>query len=228
VFEEFVEDVIASKTMTPLTWDAFRASGLQLPLDELLHTTREGWLGIIQLAKVVQPDELSRRLGQWPATGVSFMDLKRETGALVDEFRSEALTRVGWAALAVVVMLAVTLRDPGRLLRVVGPVLIAVAVSAAMPLLSGVRLNLFHLVSLLLVAGIGLDYSLFFTRPGIGKGEFLATLHAVTVCAVSTSAVFALLTFSAIPVLHAIGVAITTGVVAALLLTWAFSLGPPD
>jgi predicted exporter len=156
---------------------------------------------------------------------VNFVDLKRETGALVDKFRSETLARVAWALLVVVVVLAIALRDVGRLLRVMGPVLVAVTVSAAVPLLGGARLNLFHLVSLLLVAGIGLDYSLFFTRPGIGQEEFRATLHAVTVCAVSTSTVFALLIFSAIPVLNAIGVIVTTGVVAAFLVTWAFSRG---
>lgn len=226
VFEPFVDQVVTSKTMQPLAWDAFRDIGLDLPLDELLHRTDSGWVGIVQLTAVNHPQNLERRLVEWQGDGVSFVDLKRETGAMVNQFRSETLSKIQWLLGVAVCILALALQSLQRLVRVMTPVLIAATVAASIPLLLGFQLTLFHLVSLLLVAGISLDYGLFFTRPVVDERESIATLHAVIVCAISTSVVFALLMFSAIPVLRAIGMVVTSGVIAALVFGWAFSQRP--
>jgi hypothetical protein len=86
-----------------------------------------------------------------------------------------------------------------------------------------VSLNLFHLIALILAAGLGLDYALFFEHASADRAEQRRTLHAVLVCSLSTLMVFALLMISDVPVLRAIGVTVTLGVVfnfvLALLLT---------
>jgi predicted exporter len=87
----------------------------------------------------------------------------------------------------------------------------------------GVSLSLFHLIALVLAAGLGLDYALFFERAADDPAEQRRTLHAVLVCSLSTLMVFALLATSSLPVLRAIGVTVSVGVVGnfvlALLLT---------
>jgi predicted exporter len=88
---------------------------------------------------------------------------------------------------------------------------------------AGVSLNLFHLISLILAAGLGLDYALFFEHSAADAGERRRTLHAVLVCAISTLLVFAMLALSSTPILRAIGVTVAIGVLSnfflALLLT---------
>jgi predicted exporter len=85
-------------------------------------------------------------------------------------------------------------------------------------------LSLFHIVSLLLVVGICIDYSLFFTHAGRDEALPRRTLHAVLVCAGSTIAVFAMLALSPIPVLQAIGLTVAIGVAASFML--ALGLAP--
>jgi len=79
------------------------------------------------------------------------------------------------------------------------------------------------LISLILAAGLGLDYALFFERAADDPAEQRRTLHAILVCSLSTLLVFALLATSSLPVLRAIGLPVAIGVVAnfvlALLLT---------
>jgi predicted exporter len=79
------------------------------------------------------------------------------------------------------------------------------------------------LISLILVAGLGLDYALFFEHAAADRAERLRALHAVLVCSLSTLLVFALLALSSLPVLRAIGLPVAIGVVAnfvlAMLLT---------
>ena len=48
---------------------------------------------------------------------------------------------------------------------------------------AGVSLNLFHLISLILAAGLGLDYALFFEHAADDAAEQARTLHAVLACA---------------------------------------------
>jgi predicted exporter len=67
-------------------------------------------------------------------------------------------------------------------------------------------------MSLVLAAGLGVDYALFFERTKTDREERLRTLHAVLVSSLSTLMVFAILSFSSIPVLRSIGVTVTLGV----------------
>jgi predicted exporter len=78
-------------------------------------------------------------------------------------------------------------------------------------------LNLFHLVSLLLVAGLGIDYGLFLSRPAINHSEQRQTLFSVSIGAISTFVMFAMLGLSAIPALKSIGVTVAVGIAVSFL-----------
>ena len=92
--------------------------------------------------------------------------------------------------------------------------LVALLLDLALLVLLGQRLSLFHLIALILVAGIGIDYSLFFSRPCDDMDDRKRTLHALTVCAISTTTVFGTIATSKIPVLATIGATVAIGVLA--------------
>ncbi len=69
--------------------------------------------------------------------------------------------------------------------------------------------------------GIGIDYSLFFSRPA-PLTDRRNTAHALLVCAISTLTVFGILAFSRLPVLHAIGLTVFLGVSASYGFAWLF------
>ena len=120
-----------------------------------------------------------------------------------------------------IIVLLIALRSPKHVIKVLLPVAIALILDTAL-LSMWQRLSLFHLVSLLLVIGISLDYSLFINRPGVDWEERSRTLHSLTVCLASTVVVFGLLALSEIPVLKAMGstvvIGVTSGYVTALAL----------
>ena len=107
--------------------------------------------------------------------------------------------------------------------RVLAPMALTTLVIVALFHATGVSLSLFHLIALVLAAGLGLDYALFFEHAAEDPAEQRRTLHAVIVCSLSTLLVFALLGLSTLPVLRAIGITVAVGVVCnfvlALLLT---------
>jgi predicted exporter len=120
-------------------------------------------------------------------------------------------------------IVAFALRDRRRVARVLAPLALTTLLVVAALQGAGVSLNLFHLISLILAAGLGLDYALFFEHAADDAAEQGRTLHAVLACAASTLLVFLLLATADLPVLRAIGAPVALGVVTnfvlALLLT---------
>ena len=72
-------------------------------------------------------------------------------------------------------------------------------------------------MALTLVAGLGLDYVLFYSREQDAQGAKV-TANAVFICALSSLIVFGILSLSSIPVLRGIGTTVFIGVLAAYLL----------
>ena len=105
-----------------------------------------------------------------------------------------------------------------RTARVLLPMALTTLLILAVLRLCGVELTLFHLVALILAAGLGLDYALFFDHAGDGRAEQLRALHAIIVCSLTTLLVFSLLAASSIPVLRAIGVTVALGVLCNFVL----------
>jgi len=136
------------------------------------------------------------------------------------------LAALGIAAILLAATVWISLRQPRRVLRVLLPMALTTLLILAILRGCGVELNLFHLVALILAAGLGLDYALFFDHAGEDRADQLRTLHALIVCSLMTLLVFALLALSSIPVLRAIGSTVAIGVFANFVLALLVSRQP--
>jgi predicted exporter len=184
-----------------------------------LLATRDGeWHAIIPLRGVRDPARLRTLAGRLPAEArASFLDLKAESDRLIGGYRAQALALAGLGALAIALLLCFGLRGVRKALRVMLPVYAAIAMTVACLGLLGIGLSLFHLVSLLLVLGIGLNYSLFFSQAEPGTDSEQGTSLALSVCFLTTFAAFGCLASSRIPILSAIGLTVTLGCALSLL-----------
>ena len=106
----------------------------------------------------------------------------------------------------ITLLLLVSLRSWRLTLRVLYPVISAVILSIAVTVIVlGEKLTLFHLVSMLLVIGIGLNYSIFFNRDETSADDTQRNHLSLITCGLTTFLSFGTLTLSSLPVLHAIG-----------------------
>jgi predicted exporter len=222
VFEPFVQDVEHARTLPPLTVEKLRASPLGASIDMLLTQRSSGVTALVTLSAVndvVALQDFARKSGD----NVRLLDIKDASEQLVAAQRTRILWTLLAAAVLLIAVIAIALRNRSRVLRVLAPMALTTVLVLAVLRASGESLNLFHLIALILAAGLGLDYALFFEHASADRAEQRRTLHAVLVCSLSTLMVFALLGLSDVPVLRAIGVTVTLGVifnfVFALLLT---------
>jgi len=147
------------------------------------------------------------------------LDLKVQTDALYASYLEEALRLSGIGLLLIIVLLRFVLRSVRRVARVLAPLLLAVLAVAAGLALLGVRLNILHLVGMLLIFAVGSNYALFFDTAQITPGDAHPPrlLASLGVANVSTVIGFGLLAFSAVPVLQALGATVAPGAFLALL-----------
>jgi predicted exporter len=206
-----------------LTPEDLAGTGLDSRLTSLLLPVEEGWLALLPLHGVHDSQGLARALRGLGEQGVAYLNIRQETEAQMAAFRDAALMRMAWGCGLIILVLWLGLGSLVRATAVLLPVFLATSLDVAMLSWAGERLSLFHLVSLLLVLGIGIDYSLFFSRPDGDSEVRRRTLHAVLVCSGSTLAVFGMLALSRLPVLEAIGRTVAMGVLASFWMSWGLA-----
>lgn len=218
-FEPFLRDMEVARTLEPLRADALPSGWPETGLERYLTRSDEGWTATVTFRGVTDPEYLMH----WFAArddGWHYVDLKWQVEQTLEQIRDEGLQRFFVGALFIVGMLSVGLRSLRRGLKVSTPALLAALVTAAVLVSAGESLSLFHLVSLLLVVGLGLDYALFFHSFSGESDRSWQARRALIICALSTIAVFGTLATSPLPVLEAIGVTVALGA----SLAWVFAL----
>ena len=219
LFEPFMRDVEQARKAKPLEIADLQQSAFSLKSRSLLMHSGEGWIGLAPLRGIASGAVLGDRMTREAGPGITFLDLKTEAGRLVNGYRNESLRLTAAGIVAIAGVLWWGLRDPLRVGRVLLPALIAVVFVVMTLLLIGERLSLFHLVSLLLVIGIGLNYALFFNRPFTDDADRRRTMLSLTVCIIATLSAFGALAFSRTPVLHAIGLTVSLGAFFSLVVS---------
>jgi predicted exporter len=219
-FEPFFAAVAAARAAPQLNAGDLAGTALGLKIDGLLHVADGRWFAVVPLAEINDQKKLQAAVFDASIPGVRWIDLQQTSREMMSDFRAHALAAFGVGAFLILVVLMIGLSSIVAVVRVALPVGIAVCATAAAMVSIGSPLTVFHLVALMLVAGIGIDYALFIDA-GIAIRETqdrifrsLAIVAGTTVCAFGT------LASSQVSVLRAIGVTVTVGV----FLSLAFCL----
>jgi predicted exporter len=217
IFEPFIQTVETTKVLDPLTKSSFRGTAMGVKIESLLFMRDQQWIALVPLRGVKDREGLIKGIGDQNLEGLYYLDLREESNNLVKGYQKEMVKLLGWGGLFILMSLFLGLQSFARTLRVMIPVICGVLVVAAFLHLIGQRLSLFHLASLLLVVGIGLDYSLFLNRRHDSPEEHNRTVQALIICSITTVLVFGILAFSEFPVLQAIGTTAALGSLLSLL-----------
>ncbi|WP_242112065.1 MMPL family transporter [Luteimonas aquatica] len=222
-FEPFAADVEAARRAPPLQRRDLAGTPLAASVSGLLIEGGGHATALVSLSGLRDLPALERAAA---AHGAQLLDMKAASESLVAAYRGRVLAALGVAALLLAAAVWVALRAPRRVLRVLLPMALTTLAILAVLRLCGVELTLFHLVALILAAGLGLDYALFFDHAGEDRADQLRTLHALIVCSLTTLLVFAMLALSSIPVLRAIGTTVALGVFGNFVLALLVSRQP--
>jgi predicted exporter len=197
--------------LTPAHW-------LESPLSA---PVRHLWLGalggdhaaVVLLDGNVAPDAVRTAVEKVP--GVAYVDQVADISHVLGEYRRIA----SWLMVVVVtVMLACLLvfYRSGAAVRTAIPAAAGLALTLATLGWMHEPVNLFHVLSLLLVLGLGVDYAIIL-REGRNRQAVLAVFLSMTTTLIS----FGLLGFSSVPFVRSIGITVAFGVAYTFLVALA-------
>ena len=225
----FLADVEQTRTQGSISRASLNGTGLALAVDSLLLQRPNGWSVLLPLRPpggkkdgdtgvdiAIEPVRAALA-----GSGALFVDMKNEFDTLYNDYLHEATLLSLAGFVAIVGLLAVTLRSARRLGTVLLPLLLAVVLVIAGLHLAGERLHLLHLIGMLLIVAVGSNYVLFFDQSG-GAELDDATLVSMAVANLTTAIGFGTLALSKVPVLHAVGATVGPGAVLTLLLAAVF------
>lgn len=156
--------------------------------------------------------------------GVQFVDPVRDLSAVFGDYRQQAQ----WLALSATLVLAIVLawRYGWRALPgMLGPVLLSLASTLLLLQLCGVMINLFSIMALFLILGIGVDYAIFYRESYAGDSSVAV---AVCLCMITTALSFGLLGLSQTPVIRSFGLTVLFGVITSFIFSTLLTHGRPD
>lgn len=139
---------------------------------------------------------------------------------IVDLFRGVRIRTVISSLLGLATILLLLLaryRSPRKVVVAVAPAILACVAAVGTMVALGISLNILHVMSLLLVVSLGVDFGIFFVDTNTSLEEAARTMVSIITASLTTILSFGLLGLSSSPGLAAIGVTVTLGVTYSLL-----------
>ena len=230
IFEPFVTQAIEAKTRPLLSVDSLTGTQMGERLSAMLFEQDNLWIAPVLLHGVI--DEISlRKLNRTVDDHqIIYMNIKAEATRILSESINNIVPLLLSGVAAIYIFLAIGFKSFFRPIRVLLPTFCAVAVTLGLLNALGISLTLMHLVSLLLIVGLGLDYALFYDRLNDNSDEWESTFKALWVSSLTTVFVFGILIFSSTPPLQAIGVTVGIGALMCLFFgaCWTRSIKPVE
>jgi predicted exporter len=171
---------------------------------------------VTQLEGVRDPDAIAAAVADLP--GVRFFDQKRFFRDVYGEYRERIVAVVVSGCFAVFGLLLLRYRALRPALAAALPSLLVALLLVALAALLGTRTHILHLIGLILVMGMGVDYGIFVWDSAEHDESVGATMQSLLLSAATTIFVFGVMGFSEHPVLHAIGRTTAVGIGLAFLL----------
>ncbi len=213
-FAPFVKSLTA--TVAPLSWSDLEAT----PIGPLIRPFRgelEGKTALYTFVRGVKdPEALAADLA--PIEGAFYFDQHRFLAEAYGRYRERTMELMGFGLVIVFLIVLIRYRRMRLTIAAFVPSLLAAASTLGFLGIVGLEANLMHLVALLLVLSMGVDYGIFMVEHRTPGVERSASLLSIVIACLTTVLSFGALALSSNPALRALGVAVFVGDVLALLL----------
>ncbi|MCS2157479.1 MMPL family transporter [Scandinavium sp. H11S7] len=198
----------------PVSIDAWLKSPVSEGWRLLWLTLPDGRSGVLVPVDGVKDSAALQQLAEH-TDGVAWNDRKASFDQLFALYRTILTALLGVALVIIAVGAMLRLGWRKGLISLV-PSLLSLGCGLAVLSLSGHAVNLFSLLALVLVLGIGINYTLFFSNP---RGTPLTSLLAITLAMITTLLTLGMLVFSATQAISSFGIVLVSGIFTAFLLS---------
>ncbi len=224
-FGEF-ERSLAQEPPPPLSFDDLSKS----PLGDLVRPLLVDFGGEIAVNTYLQgmktPEAVRGAVEGLP--GVIFFDQRQFLNDVYAQLRITSLQQVFTGNFLVIVLLLVRYRRLRPAVAAFFPSVLVTLLMLGGFAACGVETNLLHVIGLVMVLGMGVDYGVFVVDSAADPEEMGITMLSTFLGSITTVATFGVLAFTRHPALQALGVTIGIGILLSFLLAPLALLLLPD
>ncbi len=202
-----------NESFTPVTLSEYLNQSVSQPVEHLYLGNINGQVAsVVMLRDIADPGIIKDYVDQH--SDISYLDKASDISQLFGEYRTKIMELL---VVALVAISALLTKRYGfsHMIHIVVPCIIACIAGLSVTVISGSTLNLFNLLALVLVIGIGIDYTLFFAE----QAQSRSTLLAISLSAMTTLLSFGLLSLSQTHAIHSFGLTTLSGIFVAWLLS---------
>ena len=211
-FDVFVNEVESSKTMPLLNYQDFKKSITEGKLQSLLFLQDNLWYSLTRVVDIKNIDLFNQQVNQSSVLSASYYSISAEVSHIMNSYLKKTWFRLSIMLLLIFLVILWFSYTNKKRIWIMVPVFSSMLISLSVQILLGNSINIFHLMSLLLVVGLGFDYSLFFNHEKKKKNEPSNSTHAIIISAITTIITFSILAFSEVGILSSIGQVVVVGV----------------
>jgi len=200
--------------LTPEEWTKHPAS---FGLGQLWLGAREGTYSLLMVLDGIRNESRLRKRIE-SIDGVYFRNRARKFNELLLEYRQLAMNLTGVAYVLITLLLILRygfLQALLALIPAVGGSICAIALLS----LNGIILNMMHLLALLLLLGMGIDYAVFLAETHRSGKDVRSSMLALVLSALTTVLSFGCLAFSPSRVIQSLGMMVFPGILMILFLS---------
>jgi len=225
-FEPWIEAVSLSNKLPQLSYSDLQGTIFESIIRQGLFRYADKWMVVIHVSGIASESLFNDWLDKNMLVAKHHIAIKHATQRLLDGYRDITFKRFMTVLIVLLAIILIWSKSIIRSLWIFLPVFIGISVSLISVLYLGLLINVFHILALLLVLGMGLDYSLFFNNNNTAD-ELVdkQNLHAIALSAISTSSAFSILAFSDVSVLSGIGQIVSVGIATCFFCSWLLT-GP--
>ena len=145
--------------------------------------------------------------------GIQYIDLKSDISSKIKDYRVKCIKLILPILFILVIVLSIIYKNFLKSIRIVIPSILAASFSLAFVSLIFKEINMFHILSIFLILGFGLDYSIF-RASGVKNSSGAILLSCVT-----SVFSFALLSFTSFKLISSLGVILSIGLLSSYILS---------
>ncbi len=145
--------------------------------------------------------------------GVQYIDLQKDISDKIKDYRNRCLCLVLPIMAILILVLSLVYKSPLKAIRIISPSALAACFSISVICMFFKEINMFHILSIFLIIGFGLDYSVF-RSSGVKNSKGAVILSCAT-----TVFSFALLACTSFKLVSSLGIILSVGLITSYILS---------
>ncbi|VAW46064.1 hypothetical protein MNBD_GAMMA03-196 [hydrothermal vent metagenome] len=219
-FSSFMQGIEKARQLPPLDYSNFLHAEQvsSTMIQQYITPLNNQFIGIISLSGVSSDHKIDHFIQQHAELNLTYFNQRALVANQIHGIRNQLVSILAIFIVTLALCLGLKFQNLKEVSIILMPVMLSIGATLVCFALLEIPLSIFHLMSLMLIVAIGLDYSLLFTQGAQQKIYSSEWYKSIRIAFFTTLGSFSILALSQLALLQAIGLTVLIGIL------WVYGL----